>query len=92
LTAFRRRANPTRTAGRGVLVSGIVSDDSPLREKYDPGHPDADERGYVQLPNVNVVTEMVDMISATRGYEANVTAIQAAKDMARRALDIARGG
>ena len=55
---------------------------------YDPGHPDADKDGYVKMPNVNVVTEMVDMISASRSYEANVTAIDGAKTMAKDALEI----
>ena len=58
--------------------------------KYDPRHPDADEKGYVAMPNINLMEEMVNMISATRGYEANVTALQAAKDMALKALEIGR--
>ena len=58
--------------------------------KYDPGHPDADENGYVAMPNINLMEEMVNMISATRGYEANVTALKAAKDMALKALEIGR--
>jgi flagellar basal-body rod protein FlgC len=66
-------------AGSGVQVAGIVADPSPPRRVYDPGHPDADAQGYVSLPNVNPVTEMVDLISASRSYEANVTAMQAAK-------------
>ncbi len=63
----------------GVQVSGIVTDPTPPRRVYDPGHPDADAQGYVSLPNVNPVNEMVDLISASRGYEADVTAMQAAK-------------
>jgi flagellar basal-body rod protein FlgC len=55
---------------------------------YDPSHPDANKQGYVEMPNINVVTEMVDMISASRAYEANVTALQSAKGMAQAALDI----
>jgi flagellar basal-body rod protein FlgC len=58
--------------------------------QYDPTHPDADEQGYVALPNVNVIEEMVDMISATRSYEANVTAAEAAKSMAMKTLDLLR--
>ncbi len=65
-----------------------VTDNSPFRLVYDPTHPDADANGYVAYPNVNVVTEMVDMITASRAYEANVAAINAAKEMAKRALDI----
>ena len=74
----------------GVQVVAVVEDQSPPKLKYDPSHPDADKDGYVKLPNVNVVSEMVDMIEATRAYEANVTAINAAKTMAMRALDIGR--
>jgi flagellar basal-body rod protein FlgC len=76
--------------GRGVRVTGIVQDPSPFRRVYDPGHPDADAMGYVSLPNVNVATEMVDLMSATRAYQANVAAISAARTMAERALDIGR--
>jgi flagellar basal-body rod protein FlgC len=57
---------------------------------YDPGHPDADENGYVMMPNVNILNEMVDMIAATRAYEANVTAINATKSMMLKALEIGR--
>lgn len=65
-----------------------TTDSSPFKMVYDPSHPDANEQGYVQMPNVNVVNEMVDMISATRSYEANVTAINAAKAMAKDSLEI----
>ncbi len=65
-----------------------TEDSSPFRMVYDPNHPDADETGYVKMPNVNVVTEMVDMISASRSYEANVTAVNAAKTMAKDSLEI----
>ena len=74
----------------GVQVAGIVEDQSDFKLVYDPGHPDADPQGYVRMPNVNPVTEMVDLISAQRGYEANVTAIQAAKSMFGKTLDILR--
>ncbi len=74
----------------GVRAVGIARDPSPFRLRYDPGHPDADAAGYVRLPNVDVVKEMVDLITATRAYEANVTAISAAKAMFQRALDIGR--
>lgn len=75
---------------RGVRVYGIAEDQSPLRRVYSPGHPEADQEGYVTYPNVDVVTEMVDMMAATRAYEANVTAIEAAKSMAQRALELLR--
>jgi flagellar basal-body rod protein FlgC len=63
----------------GVQVAAIVADPTPPRRVYDPGHPDADAQGYVSLPNVNPVNEMVDLIGASRSYEADVTAMQAAK-------------
>ncbi len=75
--------------GAGVQVMGISEDqETPLRMVYDPSHPDANAEGFVAMPNVNVVTEMVDMISATRAYEANVTALQSVKGMAQSALEI----
>ena len=74
----------------GVKVVGVAEDNSPLRRVYDPGHPDADEDGYVTYPNVDVVTEMVDMMTATRAYEANVTAIEASKAMMQKALEMLR--
>lgn len=76
--------------GSGVRVTNIVEDPTPFREVYDPSHPDADENGIVQMPNVEVVTEMVNMISASRAYEANVTALNASKSMATKALEIGR--
>lgn len=76
--------------GSGVRVSGIVEDTTPFKEVYDPSHPDADENGIVRMPNVEIVTEMVNMISATRAYEANVTALNASKSMAMKALEIGR--
>jgi flagellar basal-body rod protein FlgC len=77
--------------GSGVKVTGIKEDTTPFKSVYDPGHPDADEKGYVKMPNVDVMTEMVNMISASRAYEANVTAINSAKSMALKALEIGRG-
>jgi flagellar basal-body rod protein FlgC len=74
----------------GVEATGITEDQSPLKHVYDPGHPDADAQGYVSLPNVEPVTEMVDLITASRGYEANVQALQASKQMFTRTLDILR--
>jgi flagellar basal-body rod protein FlgC len=74
----------------GVEVAGIVQDATAPRRVYDPGHPDADAQGYVAMPNVNPVTEMVDLISASRSYEANVTAMQSAKQMFTKTLDILR--
>jgi flagellar basal-body rod protein FlgC len=81
-----------RLAMSGVGVQRIAVDQSPLKQVYDPQHPDADPvTGIVEYPNVDLVTEMTDMIAATRSYEASVTALNAAKTMALRALDIGRG-
>ncbi|UGS33706.1 flagellar basal body rod protein FlgC [Capillimicrobium parvum] len=74
----------------GVQVAGIVEDAEPGRRIYDPGHPDADAQGYVTMPNVDSVTEMVDLISESRAYEANVTAMQTAKQMFTKTLDLLR--
>jgi flagellar basal-body rod protein FlgC len=73
-----------------VQVVSIESDARQPLLKYDPQHPDADADGYVSLPNINVVEEMVNMITATRSYEANVTAVKATKDMVVQALEIGR--
>jgi len=73
-----------------VKVARVVEDRNPPVMKYDPQHPDADAKGYVAMPNINLMEEMVNMISATRGYEANVTALKAAKEMALKALEIGR--
>ncbi|MCS6915110.1 MAG: flagellar basal body rod protein FlgC [Myxococcales bacterium] len=74
----------------GVTVKALEPDPTPPRIVYDPGHPDADQDGYVQLPNINMVAEMVNMITASRSYEAGVTAMQSIKAMAQRALSIGR--
>jgi flagellar basal-body rod protein FlgC len=74
----------------GVEVAGIVEDATNLKTVYDPGHPDADAAGYVRMPNVDTVSEMVDLISASRAYEANVTAMQAAKQMFAKTLELLR--
>ncbi|MDF9409297.1 flagellar basal body rod protein FlgC [Pelotomaculum isophthalicicum JI] len=78
-------------SGAGVRVTKVLEDSNPPRLVYDPSHPDADEKGYVAYPNINVVNEMVNMITATRAYEANVTALNAAKDIALKAMEIGRG-
>jgi flagellar basal-body rod protein FlgC len=75
---------------RKVQITQIVEDQNPPRLQYDPGHPDANPQGYVAMPNVNVVEEMADMIGATRAYEANITAVQAAKSMAMKTLEIGK--
>lgn len=78
------------TQGKGVQVVGVISDPSPPRMVYDPQHPDADADGYVAKPNIHVVKEMVDLITATRAYEANIAAVNSAKSMAQKALEIGR--
>lgn len=74
----------------GVRVSEITPVQGDFKKMYDPSHPDSDEYGYVYLPNVNLVQEMVQMLNANRSYEANASAIKAAKEMALKALDIGR--
>ena len=77
--------------GSGVKVSSIVEDyHTPMTVAYDPSHPDADEDGYVTFPNVNTVTEMTNLIDASRSYEANVTAFNATKSMTTQALQIGK--
>jgi flagellar basal-body rod protein FlgC len=73
---------------REVQVTGVVQDHEEPKMVYNPEHPDADERGYVAMPNVNLMVEMVDMISATRSYEANVASINATKGMISKAISI----
>ncbi len=83
--------NATGRVGNGVRITKIFEDDvTEGRLVYDPSHPDADEKGYVLYPNVNTVTEMTDMIDASRSYEANVTAFNASKSMQMKALDIGK--
>ncbi|TCK97885.1 flagellar basal-body rod protein FlgC [Natranaerovirga hydrolytica] len=77
-------------SGSGVKITSIIEDTRPFEQVYDPTHPDANEEGYVLMPNVNVVEEMTNMISANRSYEANVTAINATQGMATKALEIGR--
>lgn len=83
------QSNPRSDVQR-VQVTDVVSDTrAPLR-KYEPDHPDADSEGYVSYPNINLMEEMTNMIQATRAYEANVSALQAAKDIALSSLEIGR--
>ena len=84
------KALEAQKIGQGVRVVQVTEDNSPFKLIYDPNHPDANTAGYVEMPNVNIVTEMVDMISATRSYEANATAVKSSKDMAMKALEIGR--
>lgn len=87
---YLSRSSRERYIGSGVRVTKIVEDSSPLKRVYDPGNPEADAEGYVNMPNVDIITEMVNMISATRAYEANVTSINTTKSMALKALEIGK--
>lgn len=75
---------------KGVKVAGVVTDQRPYKTVYDPGHPDADQEGYVNYPDINVMEEMTNLLTATRSYEANVSSIKAVKNMYNKALTIAR--
>ena len=78
-------------SGTSVRVRGVVEDQSDPRQVYDPGHPHADESGHVAMPNVNVMSEMVDLMAATRAYEANITALDATRRVLQAALEIGQG-
>lgn len=83
------RTGPTGI-GNGVKVTEIVEDETPFKMVYDPTHPDANDDGYVEMPNVDPLREMVDLISATRSYEANVTVFNASKNMMMKSLEIGK--
>lgn len=91
---FKREVN--RKTGKiskellGVKAVKIVEDNSPLRNVYEPEHPDADENGYVKMPNVNPLNEMADLIASSRAYEANVTCISVQKSILNKTLEIGR--
>jgi flagellar basal-body rod protein FlgC len=74
----------------GVAVAGIITDSRPLKYAYEPSHPDADTSGYVAYPNVNVVEEMVNMIAASRSYEANASVFKSSRDMVAKAMELLR--
>jgi len=78
------------TVPKGVKVTKIVEDQTPFKEEYDPSNPDANAQGYVEKPNVNMIKETVDMMAVTRAYSANLTALDAVKNMASRALEIGK--
>lgn len=95
--AYRRRdvvfqeVLDNQSGAGGVKVTEIVDPQTPMSRVYNPGHPDADGDGYVEMPNVNIVEEMVDLIAASRAYEANVAAVNATKTLFARALELGRG-
>lgn len=80
----------TKFWGKGVQATAIVGDAAPFKAVFNPGHPDADERGFVRMPNVSIVHEMVDMLAAQRNYDAGVQLVNAAKGMGQKALEIGR--
>ena len=90
-SSFANLLQKAKGDGGGVKVTSVEPDNGALKRVYDPGHPDAGKDGYVNLPNVEPVMEMVDLISATRAYEAGVSAIGAAKQMQAKALEIGKG-
>lgn len=85
-------ASGARDLAQGVEVAGIKESKRPPRQLFDPNHPDANAEGYVALPNVNPVEEMVDMLAAVRSYEANLSAFNTTKTLIRKILDIGRAG
>jgi flagellar basal-body rod protein FlgC len=90
-TSFSGVLQNVMNTSNGVKVTKIVDDtETPMREVYDPSHPDADANGYVSYPNVNTVTEMTNLIDASRSYEANVTCFNGAKAMEQKALEIGK--
>lgn len=89
-SSFLNKAIGNENSAGGVKVDRIVEDNSEGAMEYNPTHPDADENGYVTKPNVNVVEEMVNMISANRAYEANITAVNTTKSMIAKTLEIGK--
>ncbi|HMM68969.1 MAG TPA: flagellar basal body rod protein FlgC [Gudongella oleilytica] len=85
-----RQSGLASVRSEGVSVVEIAEDQSDFRLEYSPGHPDADENGYVRLPNVNMVDEMIDLIRTQRTYEANVTALNTSKSILKKALEISK--
>jgi flagellar basal-body rod protein FlgC len=92
--SFAERLSQLEQGGQssvsGVVVSSTQADQTPFQQLFDPNHPDADENGFVQMPNVDIAREYVDMIAATRAYEANITVMNASKRMALKALEMGR--
>ncbi|WP_028782782.1 flagellar basal body rod protein FlgC [Thalassobacillus devorans] len=90
-TFLKQAKTSSATSGQGVRVSEIREDNTePFQLEYNPNHPDANENGYVQIPNVDPLREMVDLMSATRSYEANITTVNASKSMLLKALEIGK--
>lgn len=88
LSAMPGSVNSANTVPGGVAVTGVIRDTGDPLKRYEPGHPDADGEGYVSYPDINPLTEMVDLMGATRSYGMNVTAVQAEKSMISSSLDL----
>ena len=89
-SSYLTESSKEKFTGSGVKVARIVEDQTPFKREYDPGNPEAGSDGYVLMPNVDTVTEMVNMIDATRAYEANVTSINTTKSLALKALELGK--
>lgn len=89
-TQLSRVKSNQANMSKGVKVTAIVEDDEPFTLVYNPSHPDAGDDGYVQMPNVDPLQEMVDLMSATRSYESNITALNASQSMLTKTLEIGR--
>ncbi|MDP4109717.1 MAG: flagellar basal body rod protein FlgC [Bacillota bacterium] len=89
-SAFESKLSAEENAPKGVKVAQVVEDQTPFTPVYNPEHPDADANGYVMMPNVDISKEIMDMMSVTRAYEANLTALNAVKTMASKALELGR--
>jgi flagellar basal-body rod protein FlgC len=88
--SFETALSARMEGAKGVRVAEVTEDERSPRMVYDPSHPDANKDGYVAFPNVNVIEEMTNMMAATRSYESNVAAINAAKSMSMKALEIGK--
>lgn len=89
-SSFLQSAMDVKKVGNGVKVTKIEEDETPFKLVFDPEHPDADEEGFVKMSNVDPLREMVDLMSATRSYEANVTVLNASKNMLMKAMEIGK--
>ncbi|TMN23574.1 flagellar basal body rod protein FlgC [Lentibacillus cibarius] len=87
---LQQATHSAASSSQGVKVSEITEDQTPFKTVYNPNHPDANEAGYVHMPNVDPLKEMVDLMSTTRSYEANITSLNASKNMLMKALEIGK--
>lgn len=89
-THLQRAMGTSEEIGQGVKIGNIIEDQTPFRQVFQPEHPDANEEGYIELPNVDPLKEMIDLMGAQRSYEANVTTLDAHKNLMLKALEIGR--